>query len=55
MNVNKSQILFFGSVVFSWLTITSICYTLYMIVKDLMMIYEIDATLNIVVSNCIYL
>lgn len=51
METQKSRILFFGTAIFTWLTTASICYTLYMIVKDLMMIFNIDAALNIVISN----
>ncbi len=55
MNTNKSQIIFFGSVIFTWLTISSICYTLFLVFRDLMIIYDIDATLNIIISNILYL
>ncbi|BCY29153.1 hypothetical protein [Flavobacterium okayamense] len=55
METQKSRILFFGTAIFTWLTTASICYTLYMIVKDLMMIFNIDAALNIVISNFFYL
>ena len=55
MNTNKSQIIFFGSVIFIWLTISSICYTLFLVFRDLMIIYDIDATLNIIISNILYL
>lgn len=53
MKLPKQRVLFFGAAIFSWLTITSICYTLFLLIRDSMMITNVDATHNLIISNVV--
>lgn len=55
MNSTKFQVLFFGAAIFSWLTITSVCYTLFLVFRDIMILMDVNASFNIIISNFLYL
>lgn len=52
---NYNQILLIGVSIFAWLTISGISYTFYIFLRDIMIILEVNPSINLIITNILYL